>query len=95
MISKAVGHPFDDLDLLVDPFQKAGIQRVATMSVHPIESFFQDPGKSFQRLDSALNCARVPHTPEALCRTRVCVTPQVLEVTLEQLHRQQPSVCQK
>lgn len=46
MIPEAVGHAFDDLDLVVDAFEQAGMQRVAAMSYDARQVRFQTLGEA-------------------------------------------------
>src|SRR6185437_9091549 len=92
VVAEAVGHAFDDLDLVVDAFQDAGVHWVMAVAEDAAEEALEADGEAFERFDAAADGAVVPLPKEALCISDAAITPQFLQVVLEHVHGKQPPV---
>src|SRR5437016_14588963 len=65
VVAKAIGHALDDLDIVVDVLEHAGIERIAAVGQYTGQVQAQTPGKRLQRGDAAADRAAIPVGPEA------------------------------
>jgi hypothetical protein len=78
IVPESVGHPFDHLDLVVDPFEQTGAEGPAAVSQYTIDPLFQVSGEPLERLDAASDRPSVPLFPESPSRSRMPIVPQML-----------------
>src|SRR5207244_12432622 len=85
VVAKAIGHALDDLDLVVDTLEQAGIERIAAVGQYTGQVQAQSPGKRLQRGDAATDRAARPARPEASGVALVPIVPQRLQIILQDI----------
>src|SRR5690606_14031850 len=63
VVPVAVGHPLDDLDLVVDAFDQIGSQRPAAVGQDPRQVGLEPPPEHAQRLQAAAQGSSLPALP--------------------------------
>ena len=89
---EAEGDSFYYFDLVIDSFNEAGMDRIATMGQDAGEMVFKFSGEVFEGLDTGADSAAVPALKPLPRPGLALVEPKLLEVVLEDIDRVQPSV---
>src|SRR3954468_18925134 len=94
LVSKAVGPPLDDADLVVDPFDEPPRHLVLLMAIRrdPVPMLFDHPGELLVRLEALPPQCRLPTLEESARPHLPLVVPQLAEHLLEQIGLVQPLV---
>src|SRR6266542_3683884 len=92
VVAKAVGHALEDLDLVVDAFKDAGVQRKPAMSEHPGQLPAQPPRERDQRRDATAHGPAIPLLPRAPGGADICIAPERLEPVLEHVDYPEPPI---
>src|SRR3954454_22299898 len=94
LVSKAVGPPLDDADLVVDPFDEPQRHLVLLMAIRrdPVPVLLDHPGEPLVRLEALPSQGRLPTLEESPRPHLPLVVPQLAEHLLEQIGLVQPPV---
>lgn len=89
VVAVAVGHTFDDLDLVVDALAQVGSQRPAAVGQDAGQVGLKPAHEHPQRLQAAAQGSSLPSSPGLSGPGLAAVVLQLLQVFLEQVHGQQ------
>lgn len=92
IVSIPIAHALEDLDLVVDALEQAGVERVATVGEDAGQPLLELAGESLQGFNAATDGTLVPCGEEAGSRAGVEIVPHVLEVVLQHIDGGQPAV---
>ena len=86
------GHALDDLDLVIDAFEEAGMDGVFTMGENAGEMVREFAGELLEGVDARVHRSPPPILEPLEHPPRTTVTPQLLEVVFEHVNRVEAGV---
>ena len=89
---ESIGAALDDLDRVVDPFEKAGVESPSAMGQDARQIRLEPLGEAAERFDPAAYGPAVPVLPEAQSGLRITEIPEMLQAVLEQVDDKQGAV---
>src|SRR3982750_718817 len=92
IVSEAVSDSFDDFDLVVDAFDEVGPEWPAAMGNDSLDIGLEVSCEPFERFQATSQGAVAPGFPGFACPGLASVSPQLLELVLEHVHREQSAV---